>query len=113
MKTNNWLKFCEEAYWHDAAKIYPVMPGDELKELAEDIQANGLQNRIALFENKVLDGRNRLLACRLVNVEPEFYDWQPEGRSPLTWVLSQNTRRRHLTQGQKAFVALARISHPD
>jgi hypothetical protein len=52
----------------------------------------------------VLDGRNRLVACKMADVLPEFEDWTVCG-SPTEWVLSVNLHRRHLTQSQKAAVA--------
>jgi hypothetical protein len=103
----NWLKYCEPENWRDEAKLYPIISDDELIELADDIRTNGLQNSIALYEGKILDGRNRILACRIAGAEPTFYDWKPKkGISPVVWALSQNSRRRHLTPSQKAFVAL-------
>ncbi len=79
---------------------------NELKELSDDIQINGLQNEIVLFAGKVLDGRNRLLACRLAGVKPRFREFVPNGISALAWVISQNLKRRQLTASQKAVIAL-------
>lgn len=50
---------------HPAAAIFPILTGDALAELADDIRANGLRQPIVTFEGQVLDGRNRLAACRL------------------------------------------------
>jgi len=63
-QTNDWLTQPEN--WHEAAKLFPLLPDEELNELAEDIKENGLLNPIMLFEGKVLDGRNRALACKKV-----------------------------------------------
>ena len=52
-----------------------VLPEGELVELAESIRANGLRNPIVITpEGLVLDGRNRLAACELVDVEPATVD---------------------------------------
>jgi hypothetical protein len=64
---------------HPAAELFPLMSEAELKELADDIKANGLQTPIILwFENvegdddvwyqkkSLLDGRNRLDALALL-----------------------------------------------
>ena len=89
--------------FHPACTIFPPLPDDELRELADDIATNGLRNPIVLSEGKVLDGRNRYLACEIAGVKPRFIDFQ--GDDPIGWVVSQNLVRRHLTASQKAVVA--------
>lgn len=81
-----------------------LVPDDELRELADDIAANGLRNPIVLLSGKVLDGRNRLAACKIAEVEPRFTEF--DGDDPIGWVVSQNLVRRHLTASQRAVVAL-------
>ena len=80
---------------HPACKL-SQLPKDELKALAADIKANGLQNSIVLYEGKILDGRNRWLACKIAKVKPTFVQWNGSG-SPVAWVISENFVRRHLT----------------
>ena len=87
-----------------AAKLFPLMSGDELRELAENIGKHGLVHPIVLHMGAILDGRNRLIACKMADVLPEFEDWTVCG-SPTEWVLSVNLHRRHLTPSQKGFVA--------
>lgn len=89
---------------HPACKLFPLLGENELRELADDISENGLQIPIVLHDGKVLDGQNRLAACKLAGVEPRFVEWQGKG-SPLHWVVSQNLMRRHLTASQRAVVA--------
>lgn len=86
---------------HSAAALFPMIPPDELEELARDIAANGLIHPIVLDkEGRVLDGRNRLAACELVGVDPEFVTY--EGDDPEGYVLSANVNRRNLSKGQRA-----------
>lgn len=95
---------------HPAADIFPMMSEDELQELASDIAANGLVHPIIVDDQKqVIDGRNRLAACKIAKVEPTFE--QLNGRDPLAYIVSANLNRRNLTKGQQA-MALAMI-YPD
>jgi ParB-like chromosome segregation protein Spo0J len=99
----------EEMTIHPAAEAFRMMSDDELKELAEDIKANGLMHPIMLTADgrQLVDGRNRLRACEIAGVEPR-YDWLPQGADPADYVVSHNITRRNITQGQKA-LALALI----
>jgi hypothetical protein len=56
--------------WHPASKIFPLMSDPELKELAEDIDANGQQNPVTMLEGLVLDGRTRILALKKAGAQP-------------------------------------------
>ena len=90
---------------HPAAALFPLMDvdGAEFGELVRDLQEHGLLQPIVLHEGQVLDGRNRLRACRHAGVEPRYVAWT--GESPTAYVLSLNLHRRHLTDGQKAMIA--------
>ena len=85
-----------------------MMEPDKIRELADDIKANGQQEPIILHEGKILDGRNRYLACLLARVEPktEFFENLPEAHqtTPQRWVVSLNLHRRHLDDSQRAMV---------
>jgi ParB-like chromosome segregation protein Spo0J len=88
---------------HPAADLFPLMVGEELQALADDIKANGLRQPIVLdTDDRVLDGRNRLAACKLAKVEPTFETAEGD---PLALVISLNVNRRHLTTGQRAIAA--------
>lgn len=90
---------------HPAASRFPLMSDVELDELARDIKERGLDQPIQMHEGKVLDGRNRLLACEKAGVEPSTTAWDCRGGSPVAYVLSANVRRRHLTESQRAMIA--------
>ena len=93
----------ERLEYHELANIFPLIQGVEFDELVKDIQWNGLQEPIILYEGKILDGRNRYNACLQANVEPSFVQYQ--GAEPLSFVVSLNLRRRHLSESQRAMVA--------
>ncbi len=88
---------------HEAANIFPRLSMDDLAELADDIEANGLHDPIELLDGKIIDGRNREIACRIAGVEPEYIDVKIT--DPVAYVMSKNLHRRHLTTGQRAMVA--------
>ena len=90
--------------FHPICLLFPRMTDDELLELAEDLKAKGLLHDIVLYQGKILDGRNRYLACPTAGVEPRFTEWKGKG-SPLESVISENLVRRHLTSSQKAVIA--------
>lgn len=91
--------------FHSACLLFPPLGKDELQSLADDIRERGLLNPIIIYEGQILDGRNRLLACELAGVKPEFKKWDGNG-SPLSWAISANLIRRHLTASQRAVIAL-------
>lgn len=100
MKTD----FSDPKNWHSAANAFALLPdeGEDFQALVTDIKTNGLNNPIALYQGKVLDGRNRARACKAAGVEPEFFEWKPKkGQTPETWSASQNIYRRHLSADQR------------
>lgn len=80
------------------------MGEEDLAALAADIKANGLRQPLTLDgEGRLLDGRNRLEACKRAKVEPEFVS--VNGADPVAFVVSLNVRRRNLTASQRALAA--------
>jgi ParB-like chromosome segregation protein Spo0J len=65
--------------FHPLADIFPLVEGAEFDELVADIKAHGLHEPIVLFEDKVLDGRNRLRACEAAGAACRFETY---GRRP-------------------------------
>ena len=89
---------------HKYADLFPMASQDELIDMAEDIKKRGQLNAIIIFEDKILDGRNRHAACVKAGVEPKFKDYT--GKDPLGDVISWNLHRRHLSVSQKAMLAV-------
>jgi hypothetical protein len=89
---------------HPHAAIFPMMADDELDALAADIEKNGLNEPILVHKKTgfVVDGRNRIEACKRAGVEPHTKEVEGD---PLILVLSYNLKRRHLTPGQRAIAA--------
>ena len=91
---------------HEMADIFPMMSAAEVDGLAADLKTNGLHQPIILYDGKVLDGRNRLAACKLSGTEPRFEEFDGTEDEALALVLSLNLARRHLTTAQKATLAV-------
>ena len=96
--------------FHPLANIFPLMSEAEISDLAEDIKKNGLAEPIFIYEGKILDGRNRYLACEKVNIKPDTINYN--GKDPLGWVISLNLKRRHLSESQRGMIA-AKIANMD
>lgn len=88
-----------EYAFHPISEIFPLMEGEDFEKLKSDIASNGQREPVWLYEGKILDGRNRYLACKQLNreVETRLY----EGSDPRGFVISMNIHRRHLTAEQK------------
>lgn len=85
---------------HPYADAYPMLGADDLASLAESIKADGLIHPIVLDgKGRLLDGRNRLAACEMAEVEPTFVVHEGD---PVAFVVASNVHRRHLTTGQRA-----------
>lgn len=94
-----------EIEWHPVAEIFPMLDEEELRELADDIQKNGLREPIKLWHGMGLDGRNRLAACELIGFDPVFEEL-PDDIEPIAYVLSLNVNRRHMSKGALAMAAV-------
>jgi N6-adenosine-specific RNA methylase IME4 len=88
---------------HRIAELFPLLPDDELRILSDDIKANGLQQAIVMQGDTLLDGRNRLAACKLAGVNPKSRQY--EGKDAEAFIISSNLHRRHLSESQRGMVA--------
>lgn len=101
---------------HPAVRLFPLMPPDELKELAEDIKKNGQRDPVQVVytydgPSLLLDGQNRVAACAIAKVNPRvecihLRNFSDDG-DLLRYVLSKNMKRRHLTPAQRGAIAVS------
>jgi ParB family chromosome partitioning protein len=90
---------------HPAAEMFPLLTGAEFDALVADIKENGLREPIVLLDGKVLDGRNRMIACRQLGIEPLIREMgAAEVGDPITFTLSKNLHRRHLLPHQRGAI---------
>src|SRR5436190_2809434 len=101
----------ESLQFHELADLFPMLCEEELSELADQIERDGFDpaHPIVLFEGKILDGRNRWMACDCLRREGRLASAPPfrpfDGESALQFVLRENIHRRHLDEGQRAVIA--------
>jgi len=98
--------------YHPAANLFPMLPASELKLLAKDIEENGQEFPVLIYDGMIIDGRNRWEACEMIDYDcmtQEIYDGDIE--DPFAYVLSLNLHRRHLSESQRAAVAAKLKGH--
>ncbi|MBP9034543.1 MAG: ParB N-terminal domain-containing protein [Pseudomonadales bacterium] len=98
--------------FHAIAGLLPLMEPAELDALAEDIRRNGLLEPIVLHEGRILDGRNRYLACQKAEVPVRTREL-PADTNPWAFAWSENAERRHLSAGQRAAVYVRIVEGSD
>ena len=91
---------------HEFADLYPMMENQDLEDLAKSIRSSGLQEDIILFEDKILDGRHREIACGMAGVEPRYTHFDGIRQEAFQYVVAMNERRRHLSSSQRAAIAI-------
>jgi N6-adenosine-specific RNA methylase IME4 len=99
--------------FHEYANLFPMMTPDEVLILRQDMRENGYREEfpIILYENKILDGRNRYVAALAEGIAPVFRDHI--GGDPLRYVIGCNLHRRHLNESQRAVVAAKLANMPN
>lgn len=91
---------------HPLAGAFPRLPREDFDALVADIKEHGQRDAILLTpDDQVLDGINRLLACREAGIEPRFEITNEPPEKWVALVISKNLVRRHLTPSQRAAIA--------
>lgn len=96
------LKSGDALEFHPLCLAFPELPDDEQAALHADVKANGVRDAGWLYEGMILEGRHRTLAARAAN-KPMLYR-EYIGKDPISFVVSANMRRRHLSVAQRAMV---------
>lgn len=92
--------------YHEVSSLFPLMDGAEYELLKADIAKNGLLEAIWLHPNgSIIDGRNRHRACIETGAPMRFRTWGKSG-SLVSFVVSLNLHRRHMSSSQRAVIAL-------
>ena len=96
------------AEFHQYANLFPMLQGEALDRLREDIREHGVREPVVFLGDAILDGRNRYMCARDLGIEYPRTEF--EGDDPLAFVISHNLHRRHLTESQRASIA-ARVAN--
>ena len=99
------------------ANINPMMTKSALERLTKSIKVNGQLEPITLFRGRIVDGRNRYEACKILGLETMKYVKLPHNisnKGKLMYI-SNKENRRHQTVTQLACTAVYtwRTSRPD
>lgn len=94
-----------ELLQHPLSAAFPAMSEADQESLRDDIEANGQRDKGVVFEGMVLDGWHRYQACRALGIAFKFDEF--DGKDPVSFVLSRNLHRRHLTASQRAAAVVA------
>ncbi len=101
-----------ELPFHEIADVFPLLPDERLRSLGESIAESGLRHPIWIFEDRILDGRNRYRAMRLAGLpfeESSFKEFDGDWDEAVKFVADENLERRDLTIPERSFCA-ARLS---
>jgi hypothetical protein len=86
---------------HPIAEMFPHLPKREFAAFVRDIVKYGLIEPITLYQDKVLDGKIRYLACLQAGIKPRFQQLA-KGENPIDFIISANLRRLHLPPAERS-----------
>jgi hypothetical protein len=86
--------------WHPLAERFAMLSEEEVRQLAASItEAGQLSPCLMTPEGLGLDGRNRVAACAIAEVDPR---WEVTKARPGSVIIGSNVRKRHMTLQQQA-----------
>lgn len=92
----------------DFAKEEPEIIETTYKKLKDDIEANGLQNPVVVYNKEIYDGRHRFKIAKELGIDLKVIE--AEGRAEAERIaISNNKHRRHLSKSQYAMMAAREI----
>ena len=103
-KLNNLRKSNEKELFHELCLIFPFNE-DLVIDLVHDIEKNGQVEPITKYNGKILDGRHRWFACKILGILLTFIEID-HSINPNAYAKSKNLKRRDLNAGQRSLIAL-------
>jgi phage N-6-adenine-methyltransferase len=95
--------------YHKYANLFPLLEGEDYNNLKEDIKKNGQLEAIYLFDNQIIDGRNRYRVCLDLGIKPKIKEYGGKKEDLLSFILSLNLHRRHMSTNEKALLGVELI----
>lgn len=94
---------------HPVAEMFPLIAEGSRawEDLVESMKTVGQVEPIVLDGDTLIDGRNRLRVCEVLNIVPRSVQWSTLGckGEQAEWIAAKNLERRHLTDEQKVAIA--------
>jgi len=90
---------------HELAAAFDALNGDEYEQFKSNVKLSGQKVPVIVSHGVLLDGRNRLRACKELNMPTKAVEWDGSG-GPAELILSLNLYRRHLTASKRAALAV-------
>lgn len=81
----------------------PPVTLDEVARMVDSIREHGQLSPIVLHRGRIVDGRVRYWACRMLGIQPRF-SRLPRDADPHAYCASVNLHRRSLSDGQLAVI---------
>lgn len=85
---------------HPLSKAWPDMLPAEKEALREDMKKNGVLEPVVQYDGMVLDGWHRYAQATAAGIECPVVEYA--GDDPVSFVISKNDMRRHISKQQRA-----------
>jgi hypothetical protein len=97
---------------HPAASVFPLIEGQEFDELCESIRKHGVQHPAIVFQDKLIDGRNRMRAVERLQEEGwsghcPVEEWTSQDLNLAEWIWETNALRRHMSEDALVYASAA------
>ena len=89
---------------HPFAANFPWLEGARFDELLDDVRAHGVLQPVALWRGQIADGRNRLRAAALAELESVPIIRFPDDEDPTERIFRLNYLRRDLDRSKRAMI---------
>ena len=96
---------------HRFAALFPLMTPHEHAELRHAIEVCGQQVLAVRFQNQLLDGRNRDIACKEVGINLRIVDYLGTEEEAFDYVMNANRFHRDLSASQRAAIGAELLEH--